>query len=257
MSRPSAVCWREGGNLRRRARVQWAGFRLRLPRLPRRRLFKARERPGREKPVYLLVSHHHLEKRHLVARLKRRHDAFFVCLIHDLIPIQFPEYVRPGNDKRHLRRIETAAKLADAVIVPSEATTEAIRPYIAGTSRAQPILVARFGVELPSIVLDEPPLPERPYFVCLGTVEARKNHLLLLNLWREIVVQNAKQAPGLVLIGRRGWEIENTIDMLSRCPALHGIVSERGRASDIETVRMLKNARAFLLPSYAEDSVFR
>lgn len=251
-----AVCWREGGNLRRRARVQWAGFRLRLPRLPRRRLFKARERPGREKPVYLLVSHHHLEKRHLVARLKRRHDAFFVCLIHDLIPIQFPEYVRPGNDKRHLRRIETAAKLADAVIVPSEATAEAIRPYIAGTSRAQPILVARFGVELPSIVLDEPPLPERPYFVCLGTVEARKNHLLLLNLWREIVVQNAKQAPGLVLIGRRGWEIENTIDMLSRCPALHGIVSERGRASDIETVRMLKNARALLLPSYAEGFGF-
>jgi glycosyltransferase involved in cell wall biosynthesis len=99
-------------------------------------------------------------------------------------------------------------------------------------------------------------LAERPYFVCLGTVEARKNHLLLLNLWRDIVGQNAERAPGLVLIGRRGWEIENAIDMLSRCPALHGIVSERERASDIETVRILKNARGLLLPSYAEGFGF-
>ena len=116
--------------------------------------------------------------------------------------------------------------------------------------------MAPFGVELPSIVPEEQPLAERPYFVCLGTVEARKNHLLLLNLWRDIVGQNAERAPGLVLIGRRGWEIENAIDMLSRCPALHGIVSERGRASDIETVRILKNARALLLPSYAEGFGF-
>jgi glycosyltransferase involved in cell wall biosynthesis len=227
-----------------------------LPHLPRRRLGKARDRQGREKPVYLLVSHHHLEKRRLVARLKRRHDAVFVCLIHDLIPIQFPEYVRPGHDKRHLRRIDTAANLADAVIVPSQATREAVRPYIASNGGAQPIIVAPFGVESSSIVPDEQPLAERPYFVCLGTVEARKNHLLLLNLWRDIVGQNAERAPGLVLIGRRGWEIENAIDMLSRCPALHGIVSERGRASDIETVRILKNARALLLPSYAEGFGF-
>lgn len=251
-----AVCWRDGANLRRRARVRWAAFCLSLPRLRSHRLTKARERPAAEKPVYLLVSHRHLEKWRLIARLKRHHDAFFVCLIHDLIPIEFPEYVRPGDDKRHSRRIETAAKLADAVIVPSEATRAAVRPYIARKGRAQAIMVARFGVALPSTIPTERHFPERPYFVSLGTVEARKNHLLLLNLWRDIVAQGGEEAPGLVLIGRRGWEVENTIDMLSRCRALHGIVSERRRVSDVEAVRVLKNARALLMPSYAEGFGF-
>jgi glycosyltransferase involved in cell wall biosynthesis len=99
-------------------------------------------------------------------------------------------------------------------------------------------------------------LPERPYFVCLGTIEARKNHLLLLNLWRDFVARNGGRTPGLVLIGRRGWEIENTIDMLDRCPALRGYVREHSTAPDAQATQLLKNARALLLPAYAEGFGF-
>src|SRR5215469_18810970 len=85
---------------------------LQHERRPRTQL---RSEAGR--PVYLLVSHHHLEKRRIIARLKQKARACFVCLIHDLIPIQFPEYALPGQDQKHRRRIETAAALADWVIV--------------------------------------------------------------------------------------------------------------------------------------------
>ena len=34
------------------------------------------------------------------------------------------------------------------------------------------------------------------------------------------------ETPKLLLIGRRGWENENIIDMLERCPALTGVVRE-------------------------------
>ncbi len=99
--------------------------------------------------VYMLVSHHHLEKRRAIARLKRQMRACFVCLIHDLIPIEFPEYALPGQNDKHRRRIETAATLADAVIVNSTVTRDGFAPYLARAGRAPPVVVAPFGVDLP------------------------------------------------------------------------------------------------------------
>jgi glycosyltransferase involved in cell wall biosynthesis len=209
-----------------------------------------------QRPVYLLVSHHHLDRRQLIARLKHRGGACFVCLIHDLIPIEFPEYALPGQDARHRRRIEAAAALADAVIVNSAVTGEAFRPYLERAGRAPPVLVAPFGVSLPAVTAAGVPPFSRPYFVCVSTIEARKNHLLLLNLWRRLVSDLGDAAPILVLIGRRGWETESAIDMLERCPALRGSVVEHNTLPDSAMAQLLKGARALLLPSFAEGFGF-
>jgi glycosyltransferase involved in cell wall biosynthesis len=250
-----AAMWHLGSSVSRRGRLLWTALRLRLARLSKARAFSIRPDGAATRPVYLLVSHHHLEKRALVARLKRRHGMSFVCLVHDLIPIEFPEYARPGQNRHHQRRIETVALLADAVIVPSAATAAALWPWIVG-GRDLPVIVAPFGVEPLAAETAEPGLPERPYFVCLGTIEARKNHLLLLNLWRDFVTRSGDRAPALVLIGRRGWEIENTIDMLDRCPALRGNVWEYSTAPDAQTRYLLRNARALLLPAHTEGFGF-
>ena len=251
-----AALWGDGSSLRRRAQVRRAALHLRLARLSLRRALAGRSPASPDKPVYLLVSHHHLERRHLIARLKKRHDLSFVCLVHDLIPIEYPEYARPGRDRQHQRRIETVRELADAVIVPSAATGDALRSHIEPGGRRLRIVVAPFGVDRRANGGGEPILPERPYFVCLGTIEARKNHLLLLNLWRDLAARIGSQAPILVLIGRRGWEIENTIDMLDRCPALRETVYERSTMPDVQAVQMVKNARALLLPAHAEGFGF-
>jgi glycosyltransferase involved in cell wall biosynthesis len=230
---------------------------LRLePLLRGERALHAKLRSEAEKPVYLLVSHHHLEKRRAIARLKQQGGACFVCLIHDLIPIEFPEYALPGQDEKHCRRIETAAALADAVIVNSIVTREAFKPYLARAGRAPPVLVAPFGVDLPAVPAREPPPLRAPYFVCVSTIEARKNHLLLLNLWRQLVDELGDAAPRLVLVGQRGWETESAIDMLERCPALRGIVFERNNMPDIEVAPLLTGAQALLLPSFAEGFGF-
>jgi hypothetical protein len=59
-----------------------------------------------------------------------------------------------------------------------------------------------------------------------------------------------------VLVGQRGWETENVVDMLERCPALRGTVIEHNALPDAEMVRLLKGARALLLPSFAEGFGF-
>src|SRR5439155_27121127 len=219
-----------------------------------RRLFAAlRQSPA---PVYLLVSHHHLEKPAILARLKTRSPARFVCLIHDLIPIEYPEYAKPGQAENHRRRIETAIRFADALIVNSGVTRDALLPYLGRAGRRSPVLVAPLGLDLPAQPSDPRPPLDRPYFVYLGTIEARKNHLLLLNLWRQLASELGTAAPLLVLIGQRGWETENVVDMLDRCPALRGVVIEHNSLPDSEMVGLLKGARALLLPSFAEGFGF-
>jgi len=91
----------------------------------------------------------------------------------------------------------------------------------------------------------------RPYFVVLGTIEPRKNHLLLLNLWTRLASM-MPAPPRLLVIGHRGWENEQVIDMLERSRRLRGLVEEHSGLSDAQVGALLCGARALLLPSFAE-----
>ncbi len=145
-----AETWREAGSSQRIAQAKRLARTLHTAALWRgERALHPRCRSGTGRVVYMLVSHHHLEKRRAIARLKRQVGACFVCLIHDLIPIEFPEYALPGQNDKHRKRIETAAALADAVIVNSIVTREGFAPYLARAGRAPPVVVAPFGVDLP------------------------------------------------------------------------------------------------------------
>ncbi|MFD2134775.1 hypothetical protein ACFSLT_05155 [Novosphingobium resinovorum] len=59
--------------------------------------------------VYVQASPHHLTNMAKVRRILQREQARFLCLVHDLIPIEFPEYARPSGAALHKRRMETVA----------------------------------------------------------------------------------------------------------------------------------------------------
>lgn len=210
----------------------------------------ARGSPG---SVYVQASPHHLTRPALVRRILARERARFLCLVHDLIPIEYPEYARTDGARLHRRRIETIAELADSVIVNSGATGESLRPWLDRTGRNVAMRVALLGthdIPIPSLT---PATPTEPYFICVGTIEPRKNHLLLLNLWRALAVALPPgSVPRLIIVGRRGWENEQVIDMLERCTALQGHVEELNGCSDQRMRALLRGARALLLPSFAE-----
>jgi glycosyltransferase involved in cell wall biosynthesis len=194
-------------------------------------------------PVYLLVSHSHLHRQRGIARLKRAAGARFVCLIHDLIPLDFPQCTSRAQTKRHRHRIETVAALADAVIVNSAATKTALLNRV---ERDMPIAVAPLGLGL---VAGQPEPADQPYFVCLGTIEARKNHVLLLDIWQRLVGEHNAPAPRLLMIGRRGWGSQN---IAGRLAGLRPFVEEHPGLPDATVTQLLRGARAVLLPSFAE-----
>ncbi|WP_211864185.1 glycosyltransferase [Neoroseomonas soli] len=205
----------------------------------------ARER----RTLFLLVSHRLMEQPEPIEDL-RRAGAAFIPLVHDLIPATHPEYARPGVAMQHLQRLATVAALADGIIVNSAATAAVVRPHL--VHQAPPLLVARLGIEQ----VTPAPLPQevgqRPYFVVIGTIEPRKNHLLLLHLWRDFAAKWGSGAPRLILVGRRGWENENVLDLLERCTLLRGLVEEAGSLPDPEVAALLAGSRALLFPSFVE-----
>jgi len=244
-------------------RAAWSGEATPQSRTGRRlralkTLWTMRPRPlppaGRAGRVLIQSSPHHLHEEALIRDILRREKARWICLIHDLIPIEYPEYARPGGDALHLRRIRSVARLAAGAIANSRATLESFAPYVAAEQRTIPLHVAHLGLDDDKTARPAPSPAEAPaYFVCLGTIEARKNHLLLLNIWRQLAERKPDSGiPRLVIIGRRGWENEQVIDMLERCPALKGYVEERSGLPDGEVRALLAGARAVLMPSFAE-----
>jgi len=172
--------------------------------------------------------------------------------LHDLIPVRFPEYGRPGEAERHRRRLKTMQETGLGLIVNSAVTGRELDAYAASLGVAfPPWMAAHLAPPDFPLPAGERPLAA-PYFVVLGTIEPRKNHLLLLHLWRQLVSTLGPTAPRLVVIGRRGWECEQVVDMLERCEALQGVVMEMDDCDDAALATWLRHAQALLFPSFAE-----
>ena len=137
--------------------------------------------------VYLNVSQYPLSIPTYFRWLQKRPDIKPVFLIHDLLPIEYPEFFHPDSVRRHARRLNVFAKIAAGAIVSTPTVADALLTYIDRLGRKTlPLLVQPLPV---SPTFHEPReheerLAAHPYFIICGTIEPRKNHLLLLNLWR-------------------------------------------------------------------------
>ena len=202
--------------------------------------------------ILLHTSHNGMEHGRYYDALARR-NIRPVFLIHDLIPVTHAEFCRPGVDTLHRHRIDTALRRAAGLIANSDATLESLlaEAVKAGITKPPPTVVARLAPGTVECSSSPAPIDE-PYFVMLGTIEPRKNHWFILHVWRRLVEQMGNDAPKLVIIGRRGWECENVIDMLERCEPLRRVVIEESDCSDIQLNAWLQHARALLFPSFVE-----
>ncbi len=217
----------------------------------------ARPRGSARVATYLLLSHQNLDRPRVVQDALARHRARLVAMVHDLIPLEFPEYCGPRQPARHRLRVDTVARQAAAVIVPSRAVRDGLVARLAARGVSLPVHVVPNGVHLAALAAARGlqaagHAAAPPYFVCLGTIEPRKNHALLLAVWRQLAATLGRDAPRLVLVGRRGWECEHVHRLIDRAPALKELVTEHNSLTDTELVRLLRGARALLYPSFAE-----
>jgi glycosyltransferase involved in cell wall biosynthesis len=187
--------------------------------------------------------------------LENRPDIKAIFFIHDLLPLEMPEYFRDAEYERHRRRLVNLARFGAAAIVTTDVVAETLSKHLAVLGRKDmPILVAPIPVApvFHSAPSRKTALAAPPYFVVCGTIEPRKNHLMLLHVWRELVRRDGASAPKLVIVGTRGWKFEPVVDLLERSSGLAEHVVEVAGLSTPAMKHLLDGARALLMPSFAE-----
>ncbi|MEO0999114.1 MAG: glycosyltransferase family 1 protein, partial [Pseudomonadota bacterium] len=201
--------------------------------------------------VYVNVGHANLRDESFAA-LRTAGAETVVVMIHDTIPLDFPEHARTGTPELFRARLAAVGRAADLVIYNSEDTGRQAARHFAALGRVPPGAVIPLGLD--------PPAPTRaivadpPAFVALGTIEPRKNHALLLDVWARLAADPpAGGLPPLHIIGRRGWAGP---DLLARLDARPEGVEELGPLTDAEMQGRLAGARALLFPSFAEGFGF-
>jgi len=175
-----------------------------------------------------------------------------IVLLHDLIPITHPEFCRPGDGEKHAARVVNALRHASRIIVNSRYTAHELTAFADRQGLVPPPIDAvHLGLEP---IFSEAPRGRtpRPYFLHVGTIEARKNLAFLLTIWRRLQEQLGEAAPQLVLVGRYGWENEAVLDHLQRSPNLRGIVHQAADLPDASLATLMRGAQAVLAPSSVE-----
>jgi glycosyltransferase involved in cell wall biosynthesis len=203
-----------------------------------------------------LVGHSDLAEPMLQA-LKRGGGGRVVVLLHDTIPLDHPGLARPGTPARFAAQVRAVASGADLVVFASaEAAARAV-PHLAGFGRLPPHLVAPLGVG--GACPDPAALPPdlcadgRPLFLALGTIEPRKNHTLLLDIWERLHASlAASRIPRLVVAGARGWANAAVFRRLDSRPFVGRTVVEHAGLSDGAVAALMDRSAALLFPSLAE-----
>jgi glycosyltransferase involved in cell wall biosynthesis len=205
--------------------------------------------------AYINASQFLLDKPWFTKWLIQRPDVKPIFFVHDLLTVDCPEFFWEDEAKKGPRRLSAIVRLGAGAVVGSQALAKRLRAFASSLGRPQlPICVASLP---PPPIFTEPASPDprlagKSYFVVCGTIEPRKNHLLLLNLWRRLAERHGAATPKLVIIGKRGWLNRNVVDMMSRCPALRANVTEASGLSTPGLRSLLAGARALLMPSFAE-----
>ncbi|MES2657373.1 MAG: glycosyltransferase family 1 protein [Verrucomicrobiota bacterium] len=204
------------------------------------------------------ISHSMLGRTAYLAALARHPKLKRVMFIHDTIPCDFPEYCRELEGPKHLLRLRNTFRYATHLVVNSEYTARRMDHWreIMGAPEL-PVAVIPIGVDPGLLAHDDeavsPAAPKRPYFVVLGTIEPRKNHALLLHLWRDFAENlPPEEIPELLIVGRRGWDNEALFRILDRCESLRPHVREMNNVLDADLWPLLRGARAMLFPSFVE-----
>jgi glycosyltransferase involved in cell wall biosynthesis len=200
---------------------------------------------------YLNVGHTGLNEPSLPQWIKR-HRLRAIYLIHDLIPLTHPEYCRGGEAEKHRERMFNVIESAAGVIGNSQATLDDLSCFAKQVGRPMPMSITawisggEFRTQLKRRQISA------PHFVVVGTIEGRKNHQLLLNVWRKIVAERGAESPTLVIVGQRGWQAERLFSQLDNLGLLQDHVLELGSCADNELAAWVASARALLMPSFVE-----
>lgn len=199
------------------------------------------------------------ERSRVIYRLKRDRGFRTAWLIYDLIPILFPQFFGPGFPERFTPWLVDTLWASDLVLTISENTRVDIQQYcLRGGIPCPPVEVVRLGENLPDAGEASVPHALRmtdteSFALCVGTVEVRKNQLLLYHVWRKLIeIRGSTGTPRLIVVGMRGWMGSNTMHLAEVDPVTREHIRFLPKCNDAELRWLYQHCAFTLYPSFYE-----
>jgi len=185
--------------------------------------------------------------------LHLRHQCYRLLTVHDLAPFACPRTLRLRSAFARRLLLVMACRAADRVVADSDATARAVirvigirprnvtRVYLGVESRFRPVPYAAAR----DLVTSKYGLTDG-YLLTIGTIEPRKNHIVLLQ-----ALQATRRAPVLAIVGGIGWKSEPIVEEITSMEK-SGRVRYLGWVDDDDLPYLYSAAKVFVLPSSYE-----
>lgn len=141
-----------------------------------------------------------------------------IQVIHDIIPAKEPAFFPTQASKDFQHYLRRCQKTFDTFIAVSENTCRDLLNHFDGRLRPSSVHVLRlahaFSESQRNAECSAPSsealsaLKNKPFVVSVGTIEPRKNHVILIRVWRRLHEQLGEETPTLVIAGKLGWKTE-------------------------------------------------
>lgn len=236
-------------------RVQSDLRRLALARCLPQRLGKMLARHLPADTSYINTGHSNLTDRVLFT-VKQSLNAQISVLIHDTIPLDYPQFQRAGTPAQFREMLKRIQRHADLLICNSEQTRRDVTRHMSQWGKLPNAVVAHLGVNIPATAAPAFPAgfqKNRPYFTSISTIEPRKNHALLLDVWDNLAARIAPaDMPQLLICGARGWNNDALFQRLDASPLKGLHIFEMNDLPDSAMMGLVQGAAGMLFPSLAE-----
>lgn len=194
----------------------------------------------------------------------RLNGARIGVVMYDLLPVTNPEFFKSNVKEPFTASLRIALQQGDYFLAISRAVRDALRDYAHrhGPLRNQHAsfasfrlgstldLVSRQGKIRESLREALQPGEAPAPYLTVGTIEPRKNHVLLLDAFEQ--VWDSHPQARLVIVGRVGWLCEQLVQRIVRHPRYKKSLFMFNDLTDSELDFCYRQAKAFLFPSHAE-----
>jgi glycosyltransferase involved in cell wall biosynthesis len=177
-----------------------------------------------------------------------------VHVIFDMIPLVQTAYVVDWLPGVYGDYMFAVLPVCSQLLSISESTAQDTKKLLEERKLPVPdIATFRLGDDITRAGKAEKPraVPSGSFFLSVGTIEARKNHVLLLDVYRQAIQENI-DLPPIVLVGRRGWLTDDFQKAVDTDPDIKGKIIILDKTTDAELRWLYENCLLTVFASFYE-----
>lgn len=204
-----------------------------------------------------------ITKTEALALEHKEREGRVVQMIYDLIPYTHPQYHTEKLSTEYCAWLERVRHHTCAFMCISENTARNLTEFLSSRGVRADVAVTALAHEFGGYERNQPLRIQegsrlsglvggRPYVLCVGTLEIRKNGLGLARAWQKVHETLGSATPLLIFAGSRGWRIEKFEEFLEATDHVSQTIKIIQAPSDAELAALYAQSLFTVYPSFYE-----